>query len=95
MGVLAAVTGTVELLAVSGIRRRPASWNHFVVAVMLLAVEFVNWLYRLPDAQASIVPTGLYLSTLGVVLVAAAGWMGGHLVFEHQVGTESPPDEPE
>lgn len=85
MGGLAAVAGTVELLVVGGIRRRPAGWNHFVMAVMLLAVEFVNWWYRLPDAPASIVPGGLCLSAMGVVLVAAAGWMGAHLIFEHQV----------
>lgn len=93
MGVLAGITGTVELLSVSGIRRRPASWNHFVVAVMLLAVEFVNWVIRLADAAAAIVPSGIYLSALGLILVSAAGWMGGHLVFEHQVGTGGDDDD--
>ena len=85
MGVIAGVAGTVELLCVTGIRRRPASWNHFVVAVMLLAVQFFNWLSRILDPVGSVVPVGIYLSGLGALLVASAGWLGGKLVFEHQI----------
>lgn len=86
MGTLAGITGTVELLAVQGIRQRAAAWSHFVMAVMLLSVSFINWLTRLPDATGAVLPMGLYLSSLGAILVAAAGWLGGKLVFEDQVG---------
>ncbi|WP_233146179.1 DUF2231 domain-containing protein [Pigmentiphaga sp. NML080357] len=86
MGMLAAIAGTIELLAVGGIRRRAASWNHFVVAVLLLAVQAVNWLQRLQGAEEAVVPFGMFLSLLGALLVAVAGWLGGKLVFEHQVG---------
>jgi uncharacterized membrane protein len=86
MGILAGMAGTVELLAVRGIRHRAASWNHFVVAVMLLGVSIVNWLSRLGDPAGTIVPYGIFLSALGALLVAVAGWLGGKLVFEHQVG---------
>ncbi len=85
MGILAGAAGTVELLCVTGIRRRPASWNHFVVAVMLLAVQFFNWVSRIHDPVGSVVPVGIYLSGLGALLVASAGWLGGKLVFEHQI----------
>lgn len=86
MGALAGLTGTVELLAIEGIRHRAAAWGHFVMAVMLLSVSFINWFTRLPDAEAAIFPMGIYLSALGAVLVGAAGWLGGKLVFEDQVG---------
>lgn len=86
MGMLAGTTGAIELLAVGGIRRRAAAWNHFVMGTMLLAVGFTNWFWRLPDAVAAIVPLGIYLSCLGIVLVVATGWMGGKLVFEDEVG---------
>ncbi|RYY79598.1 MAG: DUF2231 domain-containing protein, partial [Comamonadaceae bacterium] len=66
--------------------RRAAAWSHFVIAVMLLAVGVANWGLRLGDPVANVLPWGLYLSGLGTVLVAAAGWLGGTLVFEHQVG---------
>ncbi len=86
MGFVAGLSGTVELLAVRGIRRRAAAWSHFVAAVMLLAVAFANWFLRLGDPVGAIWFWGLYMSGLGALLVAGAGWIGGHLVFEHQVG---------
>ena len=89
MGTLAGVAGTIELLSVAGIRQRAAAWNHFVMAVMLLAVGFINWFSRLPDAEAAIFPIGIYLSFLGALLVALAGWLGGKLVFEDRVATQS------
>lgn len=88
MGVAAGVTGTAELLSVRGIRRRPAAWNHFVVSVMLLAAAFANWMWRLDDPAAAIYPWGLALSVLTAALVGYAGWLGGSLVFEHQIGIE-------
>lgn len=93
MGILAGIAGTIDLLSVAGIRHRAAGWNHFVVAVMLLAVGFINWLLRLPDPAAVILSTGIYLSLLGALLVGVAGWLGGKLVFEHQVGIHDDDDE--
>lgn len=86
MGLVAGLSGTVELLAISGVRRRAVGWSHFVSAVMLLSVGFTNWLWRLEDPAAAILPLGLALSALGALLVAVAGWLGGKLVFEHQIG---------
>ena len=87
MGVMAGIVGTVELLAVRGIRRRAASWSHFIAAVMLLSVGFANWVLRLGDPGGAVLPWGIYLSGLGALLVVLAGWLGGALVFEHQIGT--------
>lgn len=93
MGIAAGAAGTLELLSVRNIRRRAAAWSHFVVAVMLLSVGVANWGLRLGDAQAHIVPLGLYLSGLGLLLVGVAGWLGGTLVFEHQVGVLNEDEE--
>jgi uncharacterized membrane protein len=86
LGLFAGLVGTLELLIIRGIRHRAAGWSHFVMAVMLLAVGFINWLSRLEDPQLGIEAGGLYLSLLGAALVAMAGWLGGELVFEHHVG---------
>jgi uncharacterized membrane protein len=86
MGVLAGIAGTVELLAIAGIRRRAAAWSHFITAVMLLALSFTNWMLRIGDPAAAVWPLGLYLSVVMMGMLAIAGWLGGHLVFEHQVG---------
>jgi uncharacterized membrane protein len=91
-GIGAGVAGAVELLVVEGIRRRAAAWSHFVAAVMLLAVGFANWLLRLDDAEAAVLPWGLYLSSLGALMVGLAGWLGGKLVFHHQLGIETERD---
>lgn len=89
MGILAGTSGAIELLAVAGIRRRAAAWNHFVMGTMLLAVGFTNWFWRLPDAAAAILPLGIYLSSISVLLVIVTGWMGGKLVFDEEVGIHS------
>jgi uncharacterized membrane protein len=88
MGFIAGTTGTVELLSVRGIRRRPAAWHHFVASVMLLSVAVANWLWRLDDPAAAILPWGIALSFMTALLVSFAGWLGGTLVFEHRIGIE-------
>ena len=96
MGVLSAIAGTAELLAGRGIRRRPESWNHAVAAMMLLATIGANWALRLYDPEGAILPWGALLSLGGLVFVGLAGWQGGKLVFEHQIGVmiaKEPVDE--
>lgn len=87
-GVGAGLVGAAELLIIRTIRRRAAAWSHFVVAVMLLSVAFLNWFIRMPDSVAAVYPWGLFLSLLGLLLVSAAGWLGGKLVFEERVGVK-------
>ena len=96
-GVIAGLAGTAELLSGPGIRRRPESWTHAVAAMMLLSVIGANWGLRLFDPQAAILPWGMMLSLGGLVFVGLAGWQGGKLVFEHQMGVmiAEEKDEPE
>lgn len=84
-GVVAAIAGTAELLAVPGIRVRVASWNHAIVAMVLLAVAGTNWGLRLAYPEL-VLPHGLVLSMLASVVTGFAGWHGGKLVFDHGVG---------
>lgn len=86
MGCLAALSGTVEMLLVRGIRRRVAPWSHGVAALMLLSVLGTNWAWRVVWGEGGILPWGLMLSLLGLIFVGLAGWYGGKLVFEHQIG---------
>jgi uncharacterized membrane protein len=86
LGIAASIAGTAELLLVPGIRKRAASWNHAVAAVMLLSIGGMNWGVRIGDAEAVVLPLGLGLSALASVFVAIAGWHGGKLVFDHGIG---------
>lgn len=94
-GVLAGIVGTAELLAGRGIRRRAESWNHAVAAMLLLATIGANWGLRLFNSEAVILPWGLALSLTGLVFVGMAGWQGGKLVFEHQIGVMLAEEDPE
>ena len=85
LGLLASVAGTLELLAVPGIRVRVASWNHAIAAMVLLAITAANAGIRIYGDE-DILPNGLMLSALGTMAVAFAGWHGGKLVFDHGVG---------
>jgi uncharacterized membrane protein len=85
-GVIASIAGLAELLLVTGIRVRAASWSHAVVAVMLLSVLGANWGARQWGDETNLLPAGLFLSLLGMLNVAFAGWHGGKLVFDHGIG---------
>jgi len=89
-GLLAGLSGTVELLLVPGIRVRAASWTHFVIAVMLLSILGANWGYRLTAGyEQTVLPWGLLLSAFAAAFAAITGWHGGKLVFDYQLGTSS------
>jgi uncharacterized membrane protein len=84
-GVVAAIAGTAELLAVPGIRVRVASWNHAVAAMVLVAIAGGNAGLRI-NFPEHVLPGGLMLSALGSMATAFAGWHGGKLVLDHGVG---------
>ncbi|MGR3495031.1 DUF2231 domain-containing protein [Citreimonas sp.] len=86
-GMLAAFSGTAELLLVSGIRARAAPWTHAIIAVTLLALLGANWAHRLYGYEAAVLPYGILLSALSVVMVGVTGWHGGKLVFDYRLGT--------
>jgi uncharacterized membrane protein len=85
-GLIAGLAGTVELMVVAGIRRRAASWTHFIIAMSLLAILGANWGLRMTGYVQAVLPYGLLLSLLGAGLTAFTGWHGGKLVFHHRFG---------
>ena len=87
MALVAALFGTLDFLFVKEVRRHTSSWTHFLLGVTLIGIACANWWMRVPDAAAAVVPWGIFLSATTAVAVAATGWMGGKLVFEHNVGT--------
>jgi len=85
-GLIAAASGTAELLLVKGIRKRVASWTHAVVAVVMLSIAGLNWGLRIDDYAGAVLPVGLFTSILASIFVGLAGWHGGKLVFDHGIG---------
>jgi uncharacterized membrane protein len=86
-GLLAAATGTAEMLLVAGIRSRAPAWTHAVIAVLLLALLGANWGYRLYGYEEAVLPYGVLLSGFNVLVVSVTGWHGGKLVFDYRLGT--------
>ncbi|WP_333714988.1 DUF2231 domain-containing protein [Yoonia sp.] len=87
LGMFAGISGTAELLLVSGIRARAPAWTHFIIAVTLLAALGANWGHRLSGFESAVLPYGILLSGLCVLMVMFTGWHGGKLVFDYQLGT--------
>ncbi|GHE19857.1 DUF2231 domain-containing protein [Halomonas urumqiensis] len=85
-GWLASLAGIVDLVTVRGIRRLVTAWTHAMVAVVMLSMASLNWLWRLLDE--ALLPWGLTLSLSTAAMIALAGWLGGQLVYEHAVGVE-------
>lgn len=86
LGMLAGLSGTAELLLVSGIRVRAAAWTHFIIAVTLLSLLGTNWGVRLSGYESAVLPYGILLSVLCVLVVGFTGWHGGKLVFDYRLG---------
>lgn len=86
MGLAAAAAGAADFLLVKEIRRFTSSWSHFLLGILVLGVAAPNWWMRLADAEASVLPWGLFLSGVTAAAVGAAGWQGAKLVFDHNVG---------
>lgn len=86
-GMVAGISGTAEILLVTGIRARAAAWTHFIIAVSLLGMLGANWGHRLYGYEEAVLPYGILLSALCVAMVSFTGWHGGKLVFDYRLGT--------
>jgi uncharacterized membrane protein len=87
MGAVAALFGTLEFLFVREIRRLVTGWGHFLAGITLVGLAAANWWGRIEDPEAGALPWGLLLSFVTALAIAWAGWMGGKLVYDHNVGT--------
>ncbi|MFN4118268.1 DUF2231 domain-containing protein [Acidovorax sp.] len=85
----ASMAGLVDLLTVGRIRRLITAWGHALIAVMMLSLATLNWMLRLGDPGALIMPWGLGMSLLTAGFIGLAAYLGGRLVYEHAVGVDT------
>ncbi|MGJ7460631.1 DUF2231 domain-containing protein [Halomonas sp. MA07-2] len=85
-GWVASLAGLIDLVTVKRIRRLITAWSHAMVAVVLLSLASLNWLWRF--AGEALLPWGLALTLATAALIALAGFLGGQLVYEHAVGVD-------
>lgn len=87
-GWVSGLVGLIDLTFVRRIRRLITAWTHAALAVMLLSLASLNWLLRLDDPQANILPWGFYISLLTGALISATSFLGGRLVYDFAVGID-------
>ena len=86
MALLAALAGFIEFFGDQRIRALSHAWQHMIGNLLAVAVAVVNFVIRLDDPAAAILPTGLILSAVVACILVFTGWLGGELVYRHRVG---------
>jgi uncharacterized membrane protein len=84
-GIIAAITGMSDFLRINRVRKRRAGWLHMTGNVAALGLTLINWLLRLNQGAAAIVPTGLIISLIVASLLGITGWYGAELIYRHKV----------
>lgn len=95
LGVLAVGAGFLELLKLPAAHpaERDVQW-HMLLALGSGGLYAGSLFLRVEQYQlVPLTPLALLLSVLGFVVLLAAGWMGGRLVYRHGVGV-TPQAEP-
>lgn len=83
---LAAIPGFIDLLSLSGSRKRIAL-AHMAINLTVVALQAVNVGLRIDGSSANGLPA--ILSTVAILLLAVSGWLGGHLVYVYGVGVDT------
>lgn len=89
---LAAVPGFIDWLSLpSGSHTRRIGLWHMILNVAAVVLYAGNLWWRIMQTQRT--PGPMILSLLIVVMLAASGWLGGALIYEHGVSVSGPPSE--
>jgi uncharacterized membrane protein len=82
---LAAVFGLIDFVTIPR-ARNAAGWVHFLGNLLAVVLSAVSVLFRMPDPEAVVMPTGLAISAAVTVILLVTGWLGGELAFRYKVG---------
>jgi uncharacterized membrane protein len=90
MAIVAAITGMSDFLRIKRVRKSTAGWAHMYINIAILGLTLVNYLLRLGNPAAGVLPVGIILSILVATLLGISGWYGGELVYRHKVAVIGP-----
>ena len=82
---LAAVPGFIDFLSLSG-GVRSIALTHLLINLGIVGLYALDLFLRLGSIPGAILP--IALSSLGMVLLGVSGWLGGELVYVHNIGVE-------
>jgi uncharacterized membrane protein len=85
----AALPGLIDLLSLPAGPRKTAVL-HMTINLIVVALFAINFWMRMqtPGSPGKLV----WLTLIGVGLLAISGWLGGKMVFEHGIAVDTPPD---
>lgn len=75
----------IDLLRSWPIHLAPAAWLYIVGNAVVLILSLINAFVHSRDGYTSVVPTGLFLSTLVVLILIFTSWLGRSLICHHGV----------
>ena len=84
---LAAIPGFIDYLSLRNPQVRSIATTHMVLNLIVVALFIFNLGLRFngsPDNE--VLP--VVLSMIGIAILSVSGWLGGSLVYEHQVAVE-------
>ncbi|GAB3557692.1 hypothetical protein GCM10027405_02920 [Arthrobacter alkaliphilus] len=89
VGLLAAVFGLIDLLAVpTGTRAKRIGWMHGIGNVAMILLFAISWLLRVSAQNNTPATLALILEILAAVVAFGTGWLGGELVGRLGVGVD-------
>lgn len=77
----------IDLVSLRRVRNLILGWCHAILAVMMLSLASLNWLWRYLN-PVDLLPWAVGLTLLTAGLVTLAGILGGMLVYDHAVGVD-------
>ena len=89
---VAAVPGFIDYLSLTDSRVKRIATTHLALNIIVVVMFIFNLGLRYNAAPGTDM-FGVVLSIIALVVLAASGWLGGSLVYEHRVGVSTPREE--
>ena len=89
---LAAIFGAIDLLSLTDRNARKVGLAHMGINLAVVAVFAISFALRWYGNPVEGAP--FLLSLIGIALLLASGWLGGHLVYRLGVAVSAPPVQP-
>ena len=83
---LAAVPGLIDMYSIADPESGKIAWNHMLLNLTAAAIFGLNLCLRMLLQADALFP--MFLSVIGVGVLAIAGWLGGELAYVHGVGVQ-------
>ncbi|MBW4647815.1 MAG: DUF2231 domain-containing protein [Kastovskya adunca ATA6-11-RM4] len=84
-GVLAALTGMLDLIRIKRVRERKAGWAHAGLNILALGLTILNLLLRWGEQETVTFPAGLMISVVVALLLSVSAWYGAELIYRHKI----------